>query len=98
MCKDYTAVISRTVTAANNVKHLRHRYWLLRYLEERKGQLIDALVIDSGPKRVSMILVDLLMDVDLATQPGVRPAPDTIVKLRIAKSDPLDNSVRFEWP
>ena len=98
MCKDFTAVITRTVTAANNVKQLRHRYWLLKYLEERKGQLIDALVIDAGPKRVSMIILDLLMDVDLATQPGGRPAPDTIVKLRIAKSDPLDNSVRFEWP
>ncbi len=97
MCKDFSAVITRTLSAANNVKQQRHRYWLLKYLKERKGQLVTALVIDSGPKRINMVLVDILMDVDLATPPGFKPTPGSTIKLRICKVSPRDNTVRFDW-
>ncbi|WP_163336800.1 ribonuclease catalytic domain-containing protein [Desulfopila sp. IMCC35008] len=98
VCKDYASVVSRTLTAANNVKHQRHRYWLLKYLEERKGQLIDALVIESGPKRVFLILPEILMDLDLPKPAGPRPIPGTTTKVRVVKVAPLDNTVRFDWP
>lgn len=98
MCQDFCSVITRTLSAANNVKQQRHRYWLLKYLEERSSQLIDALVIDSGPKRVFMILPELLMDLDLAAPAGPRPTPGELVKIRVGKVAPLDNSIRFEWP
>jgi exoribonuclease-2 len=97
MCKDFGSVITRTLSAANNVKQQRHRYWLLKYLQERKGHLLNALVIDSGPKRVNMLLTDILMDVDLATPPGFKPTPGNIVKLRISKVAPMENSIRFDW-
>ncbi len=97
MCKDFSSVITRTLSAANNVKQQRHRYWLLKYLQERKGQLIKALVIEAGPKRVNMVLTDILMDVDLPTPPGSKPSPGATVKLRICKVSPMDNTVRFDW-
>lgn len=97
MCRDFATVITRTLTAANNVKQQRHRYWLLKYLQERKGQLINALVIEAGPKRINMVLTDLLMDVDLATPGGFKPQPGTTIKLRISKVSPLDNTVKFDW-
>lgn len=97
MCKDFTSVITRTLATANNVRQLRHRYWLLKYLEDRKGQLVEALVIECGPKRVSLLLTDILMDVDLPCPSGSKPAPDTRVKIRVVKADALDNFVRFEW-
>ena len=97
MCKDFNSLITRTLAKANNVRQQRHRYWLLKYLEDRKGQLIDALVIECGPRRVSLLLTDILMDVDLPCPAGAKPAPDTRVKIRIAKVDALDNFIRFEW-
>ena len=97
MCKDFIAVISRTLSQANGVKQQRHRYWLLKYLEDRKGQYLDALVIDSGPKRVSLLLTDILMDVDLPAQPGKKPLPDTIVKIKVSKADALENTLTMEW-
>ncbi len=97
MCKDFTSVITRVLTTANNVKQQRHRYWLLRYLQDHKGQPLDALVIESGPKRVFMVLTDLLMELDLASPGGSRPQPDTIVKVKAVKVDPLDNTVKFVW-
>ena len=97
MCKDFTSVLSRTISAANAVRQQRQRYWLLKYLADRKGQSLDALVINAGPKRVNLLLVDILMDIDLPTQGGRAAANGSLVKVRITKSDPLDNVVRFEW-
>lgn len=97
MCKDFISVLSRTLTKANNVKQQRHRYWILKYLEEHKGSHHDALVVESGPKRVGLILVDILFDFDLPTPSGRKPSPGSIIKVRIAKADALDNQVRFEW-
>jgi exoribonuclease-2 len=97
MCKDFSSILTRTLTLANNVRQQRQRYWLLKYLAERKGSYLDALVIQAGPKRVNLLLTDILMDIDLPT-PGGRPIhPNTIVKVKIVKADPLDNVVRFDW-
>ncbi len=97
MCKDFTSVLSRTLTTANNVRHQRQRYWLLKFLADRQGQYLDALVIQAGPKRVNLLLTDILMDIDLPTPGNKTIAPNTIVKVRVVKSDPLDNIVRFDW-
>lgn len=97
MCKDFTSVLSRTLSAANNVRHQRQRYWLLKYLADRKGQLVNALVIHAGPKRVNLLLTDILLDFDLPTPSRSGIAVNTNVKVRILKSDPLDNVVRFDW-
>ncbi len=97
MCKDFSSVITRTLSKANSVKQQRHRYWLLKFLEEHKGQYHNALVVESGPKRVTLLLVDILLDFDLPTPPGDKPTPGSIVKIRIAKVDALDNVIRFEW-
>lgn len=97
MCKDFTSVITRVISTANNVKQQRHRYWLLKYLRERTGMYLDALIIDAGPKRVFMVLTDILLEVDLPTPSGNRPTPDTIAQIKVVSSDPIDNRVKFSW-
>lgn len=97
MCKDFTSVITRILSTANNVKQQRHRYWLLKYLEERKNSYMDALVIESGPKRVNLVLTDILMDIDLPATRTPRPEPGTLIQVRPVKVDALDNNVRFDW-
>ncbi|KAF0190102.1 MAG: exoribonuclease [Desulfobulbaceae bacterium] len=96
-CKDFTAVITRTMTAANAVKQQRHRYWLLKYLEARKGTRLPALVLESTPRRIFLLLTDILMDIDLPAPNGPAPEPGITVEVTVAKVDALDNSVRFEW-
>ncbi|MDP3696195.1 MAG: RNB domain-containing ribonuclease, partial [Desulfocapsaceae bacterium] len=97
MCKDFTAVITRTLTAANAVKQQRHRYWLLKYLEAKKGTGMNGLVLDSNPRRVFLLLTDILMDIDLPAPAGQVPQPGVMVQVKVTKVDALDNSVRFEW-
>jgi exoribonuclease-2 len=97
MCKDFTSVLTRTLTTANNVRQQRQRYWLLKYLADRQGQYIDAMVIQSGAKRANLLLIDILMDIDLPAPGGRNPEPGSMVKVRIVKSEPLDSVVRFDW-
>ncbi len=97
MCKDFTSVLTRTLTTAQIVRQQRQRYWLLKYLADRQGQYIDALVIQAGPKRINLLLTDILMDIDLPPPGGKNMSPNTLVKVQIVKSDPLDNIIRFDW-
>ncbi len=97
MCKDFTSIISRTLSTANAVKQQRHRYWLLVYLKDREGMFLDALVIEAGPKRIMLLLKDILFDFDLPVPAGSKPSPGSTVKVRVVKCDPLDNLVRFDW-
>lgn len=97
MCQDFSSVITRTISLANNVKNQRHRYWLLKYLEKRQGSYLDALVIDCGPKRVNLLLTDIMMDIDMPATAGAKLTPDTIVQVKVTRVDALDNYIRFEW-
>ncbi len=97
MCKDFSSIINRTLANANSVKQQRHRYWLLVYLKDREGQFLDALVIEAGPKRTMLLLIDILFDLDLPTPSISKPIPGDTVKVKVVKSDPLDNSTRFDW-
>ncbi len=97
MCKDFSAVITRTLTSANAVKQQRHRYWLLKYLEAKKGTSMNALVLDANPRRVFLLLTDILLDIDIPAPAGQVPEPGNMVQVKVAKVDALDNNVRFEW-
>ncbi len=95
-CKDFGSLISRTTNTINNVKQQRHRYWLLKYLESRKSELFDALVIDRGPKRTNLLLSKILFDFDLPSTGNNQVSPGSNVKVRISRVNALDNMIRFE--
>ncbi len=97
MCKDFTSVIGRTLARANNVRQQRHRYWLLKYLEARKSQPHNALVLESGPKRTFLLLTDILLNIDLPTPTRNRPEPGCRISVNLTRVDALDNTLRFEW-
>ncbi len=97
MCKDFNSVLTRTITTANNVRQQRQRYWLLKYLAEKEEQIINGLIIQVGPKRTKILLTETMMDIDLPTNGAQGLSPNTNVKIKIVKIDPLDNIARFDW-
>lgn len=81
----------------NQVARQRQRYWLLRYLEARVGQRLQALIVNKGPKRINLVLLDCLMDIDMPPNQGIGARPGDVVSVRLAKVNALDNLLRVEW-
>jgi exoribonuclease-2 len=97
MCKNFAGTIQQKLGRANKVRQHRHRYWILRYLEELVGKSVSALVVSHGPKRVSLLLLDCLFDIDLSANSSFPVEPGDTVNVRISKVDALDNTLRVDW-
>ena len=95
--KHFGAVIQATLEKANQVKYLRQRYWILKYLQAKSSARLPALVIDSGPKRVHIFLEEFLLDADLPRNPAFKVTAGDTVLVKIAKIDPLSNILRLTW-
>lgn len=95
--REMIAVITTTTSRVNQVRQLRHRYWLLKYLAPKAGSRVNALILNKGPRRVNVVLVDCLLETDLPPSQGVAAKPGDIVPVCLARVKPLDNVLRLEW-
>ncbi len=97
--KDYQASILVSQAGVNQARRLRHRYWLLKYLamEVGVGSRVDVLVLDIQPRRIQVVMTDILLEADLPLNQGPRVEPGDIIKVKLARVSPLDNSFRLEW-
>jgi len=95
--EEFVDAIQRLQTRSRLVAQQRRRYWLLRYLENRVGERLEALVLERGPKRIKMVLTDILMDCDLPVNSAIAARPGDTVRLMLAKVNPLDDLLRLEW-
>lgn len=95
--KDFIAAITTTQSKVNLARRLRHRYWLLKYLEPKVGDHVDALIVNKGPKRVNVVLMDCLLDGDLPPNQAITAKPGDIGQVKIARVSPLDGILRLEW-
>ncbi len=96
-CRNFAASINQNLVRANTVRQQRHRYWLLRYLEAKEGQTVNALVINHGSSRINLLLTDCLLDIDLPPNPVFATEPGDSVRVKIVRVNALDNILRVEW-
>jgi exoribonuclease-2 len=93
----FIAEITRLNSRANLVRRLRHRYWLLKYLQHGGKERVPAMVIDKGPRKVVVVLIDILLEGDLPPNQGMRVEPGDRIMVKLAKVSPLDDILRLEW-
>ena len=96
-CKNFAGAIQQKLGRANTVRQQRHRFWILRYLEARVDEMVSALVVSHGPKRVNLLLLDCLFDIDLPPNPSFPVEPGDTVKVHIVRANALENTLRVEW-
>ena len=94
---EFSSLISSAQSRVNLVRQLRHRYWLFKFLENRRGEYLPALVLDTRNNRVQVVLQDYLFEGDLPANQAIRPEPGDTVRVKIAKVSPLDDSIGLEW-
>ncbi|MBU0682490.1 MAG: RNB domain-containing ribonuclease [Proteobacteria bacterium] len=98
-CKGFVGNILHGVGRANRVRSQRHRYWLLRYLEESVGvgNSMAALVLDIQDRRVQVVLTDILLEGDLPLSSAAHVEAGEMITVKLAKVNVLDNNFRLEW-
>ena len=94
---DFVAAITTSQGRINQVRRDRQRYWLLKYLAAKDSRTVDALVVAAGPRRVTLVLTDCLLETDLPPTRGLDIRPGEVIPVKISKVDPLDGLLRVEW-
>jgi exoribonuclease-2 len=94
--KTYAGVITDRISRVNTTKNLRHRYWLLKYLQSQQGRKIQGLIVDKGPRRVHVLLPGLMLDTDLPASQAADISLGDSIQVRLAKVDALNNVLRIE--
>ncbi len=95
--RDYGRQITVVPTRANAVRQLRHRYWLIKYLEGKVGQRLAALFLEKSPWRIQVLLLDVLLIADLPLNSGTKAAPGDRISVRLEKASALDNVLKLGW-
>lgn len=98
-CRDIQSAIMTAQARAGKVRQLRHRYWLFKYLasEVGVGGRVEVLVLEIQPRRIQVVLTNVLLEGDLPLNQGYNVSPGDIIKVKLARVSPLDNSFRLEW-
>ncbi len=68
--QEVLAQIQRTSETAEMLERDRRNYWVLRYLEARRGHELDALVLQNGPDRNLVQITEVLWETDCPHLPG----------------------------
>lgn len=88
-------VLEPAMRRAGQLKTLRLRYWLLKYLAGRVGQKLEALVVEVQPHRSRLLLPDILLDVPFTAPASLRLKPGDLVQVRLDKVAPRENQIKL---
>jgi exoribonuclease-2 len=89
------AVIDPAMRRASQLKTMRLRYWLLKYLAGRVGQKLEALVVEVMPHRTRLLLPELLLDMPFTAPASLRLKPGDLVKVRLDKVVPREDQIKL---
>jgi exoribonuclease-2 len=75
----------------------RHRYWLLKYLENQIGQKEEAIVLHKTRRNYQILLTQYMLECDMPIQTGIDLKPEDLIQITIqrvnARRDVLQVSI-----
>jgi len=81
-------------TKINLVREQSHRYWLIKYLEDKIGETLPALVLNHSLNRCELLLTDYLLEVNIPSSPADSLSPGTTTKIKLESADAQKGIVR----
>ena len=79
------------------VQYLRHRYWLLKYLEKQVGQKVEATVLMKRRMGVQVLLNDFMIECDMHIPPSLDLDTEDLIQVTIqtvnARKDEIELSI-----
>jgi exoribonuclease-2 len=79
------------------MQYSRHRYWLLKYLENKIGQKEEAVVLHKTRRNYQILLTQYMLECDLPVSSGLELKPEDLIQVTIqrvsARKDVLQVSI-----
>jgi exoribonuclease-2 len=91
--KTILAEVETALSRAGMVEHDRRRYWLLRYLGQRLGEVFTGIVLDRFPRNYLVLLPEVMQEIDVPVG-GKELAPGDQVKVRIETVQPRTGTLK----
>ena len=80
------ASISIAVSNANRVQATRKRYWIIKYLESKRGEAYEAMVLDSYRDHFIVLIKEFMLETKLPHS-GIKFKPGDIIQVTIQHAD-----------
>jgi exoribonuclease-2 len=81
---------------AIQVEQARQRYWLLRYLESRRGEETSALVLGHYGNRIQLLLTEYMVECSVSAASYSWLQKGQEIGVRISRAKPLEDELRVE--
>lgn len=75
------------------LQYRRHRYWLLKFLQQRTGAKEEALVLSKRRNGHTILLTEYLVECGLATSSGLELRPEDLVQVTIQHVNPRQDTL-----
>jgi exoribonuclease II len=92
--KTIVTEVEAALSRAGTIEHDRRRYWLLRYLGQRLGEVFAGIVLDRFPRNYLVLLPEVMQEIDLPVG-GKELAPGDHVKVRIETVQPRTGTLKI---
>jgi exoribonuclease-2 len=66
-------------------QYTRHRYWLLKYLENQIGQKQEAIVLHRARRTYQILLTQFMLECDLPISSGIELKPEDLIQVTIQR-------------
>jgi exoribonuclease-2 len=88
--------VQPVLTRLGLVEYERRRYWVLKAMKSREGDILDALVLERSKGLYELLLPDFMLDVRLKEKDTGQLVPGTTVSARLKSVDPFERSLELE--
>ena len=92
--QDLAMIMQPTVRRAMKVRQARQRYWMLKWLEQKQGEILPGLVMEYQVRRWQILITDIMQLTTIPNQPGLSLEPGQEVGIKVSKVNPFYDILR----
>jgi len=81
--KDMIHMLETPMSQVMRVQFLRHRFWILKYLEGRKGKKEEAIVLDKRRNNYTILLTEYVVESKLPLSSSMNLKPGDVIQVTI---------------
>lgn len=94
--KEIAQEVEPVVRRAGKVRNMRQRYWLMKWLEARRGQELSAIAMEPQMRRWSILLPDIMMLTGVPKTADLKLKPGQQVSIIVEKADAFNDTLRIK--